>query len=87
MGKGMFSLALHETALFHTFMSHYIARSNIRFHTGDPAESMYHRTQAIRIVNEKLADPRQALSTATIAAVANMAVYEVGEFDHLYISC
>ena len=78
MRKGLFSLAVHDAALFHTFMSHYVASYNLRFSTGDPAESMQHRTEAIRIVNERLQDPLQALSDGTIAAVANMAVYEVG---------
>lgn len=38
---------------------------------------MQHRTEAIRIVNERLQSPLQALSDGTIATVANMAVYEV----------
>ena len=77
MRKGLFSLATHDAALFHTFMSHYVAAYSLRFSTGDPVESMQHRTQAIRIVNERLRDPKQALSDGNIAAVANMAVYEV----------
>lgn len=77
MRKGLFSLAVHDAALFHTFMSHYVAAYNLRFSTGDPAESMQHRTEAIRIVNERLLDPSKALNDGTIAAVANMAVYEV----------
>ena len=77
MRKGLFSLAVHDAALFHTFMSHYVASYNLRFSTGDPTESMQHRTEAIRIVNERLQHPSQAVSDGTIAAVANMAVYEV----------
>jgi hypothetical protein len=77
MRKGLFSIAIHDAALFHTFMSHYVAAYNLRFSSGDPAESMQHRTEAIRIVNERLRDPSQALSDSNIAAVANMAVYEV----------
>jgi hypothetical protein len=77
MRRGLFSLAVHDAALFHTFMSHYVAAYNLRSSTGDPAESMQHRTEAIRIVNERLEDPQQALSDGNIAAVANLAIYEV----------
>lgn len=77
MRKALFALAMHDEALFHTVMPHYIARYQIRFSVGDPAESLKHRTQAIRIVNERLRDPEKALTDGTIAAVANLASYEV----------
>lgn len=77
MRKGLFSLAVHDAALFHTFLAHYVASYDLRYGAGDPAESLYHRMEAVRIVNERLADVSQGLSDGTIAAVANMAVYEV----------
>lgn len=77
MRKGLFAIALHDEALFHTFMSHYVASFELRFGRGDPAESLQHRTDAIRIVNERLRDRTQALADGTIAAVANIAIYEV----------
>ncbi|KAF4631206.1 hypothetical protein G7Y89_g6916 [Cudoniella acicularis] len=74
--KSLFCLAIHDKALFHTFLSHYAASYNARFEARDPAESVYHRTMAMKIVNERLEDPAQALSDGTIAAVANLAIYE-----------
>jgi hypothetical protein len=77
MRKGLFSLAVHDPALFHTFLSHYVAAYNSRFQIGDPAESVQHRTRAIQIINERLTNQDKVLSDGTIATVANMAVYEV----------
>lgn len=73
----MFQASMQHAALFHSFMSHYIARFNIRFQVGDPAESVYHRTQAIKIVNKALEDPKEAISDGIISTVSNMCVYEV----------
>ena len=80
MRKCLFSLAVHDAALFHTFLSHYIAAYNSRFQIGDPAESVQHRTRAIQIINDRLKNSDQALSDGNIAAVANMAVYEVSAY-------
>jgi hypothetical protein len=77
MRKGLFAIAIHDAALFHTFLAHYVASYDLRFGTGDPAESLQHRTEAMRIINERLQNPYQALTDVTIAAVANIAIYEV----------
>ena len=77
MRKGLFAIALHDEALFHTFMSHYAASYQLRHGKGDPVESLQHRTEAIRIVNKRLRDSSLALTDSTIAAVANIAIYEV----------
>ena len=77
MRKDLLSLAITDQALFHITVPHYIARFNVRFRKGDPDEILYHKSQAIKIVNERLKDPSQALNDATIATVANMATLEV----------
>jgi hypothetical protein len=76
MRKGLFSIAIHDEALFHTFMSHYAGSYGLRFGTGDPAESLQHRTEAIRIVNDRLRNNTKTLTDGNIAAVANIAIYE-----------
>ncbi|KAE8443125.1 hypothetical protein EG329_002369 [Mollisiaceae sp. DMI_Dod_QoI] len=78
MRKGLFSTAIHDAALFHTFLAHYVASYDLRYGSGDPEESLRHRMEAVRIVNERLADIPRALSDGTIATVANIAVYEAG---------
>jgi hypothetical protein len=84
MRKGLFAIAIHDKALFHTFMSHYVASFELRFGKGDPAESLQHRTEAIRIVNERLQDRTHALTDGTIATVANIAIYEVCALQYLH---
>ena len=85
MRKGLFSIALHDEALFHTFMSHYVASYDLRIGIGDPAESLQHRTEAIRIVNKRLRYRTQALTDCTIASVANIAIYEVSHWSSSHI--
>jgi hypothetical protein len=77
MRKGLFSLAVHDAAMFHTFLTHYVASCNARFGVTDTTEGLYHRTMAIKLVNERLSDTSQPPGDGTIAAVANLAAYEV----------
>lgn len=77
MRKSAFSRAIHDMALFHAFMSHYTTYFNVRFKTGDATESASHITMAARLVNDRLADPTQALTDETIATVACLGAYEV----------
>lgn len=77
MRKGIFSLAVHDEAMFHTFLTHYVASYNSRFHVTDQMELLYHRNMTIKLVNQRLMDTPHILSDGTIAAVANMAAYEV----------
>lgn len=76
MRKTLFSLAVHNTAMFHSSLCHYATNFNVRFKTNDASESIYHATKTVSLVNEKLADPSQALANETIATVANMATFE-----------
>lgn len=87
--KGLLSLAIHDEALFHACISQYAASFYLRQRAGDPVESVTHRTEAIRIVNERLGDPIKRLSDGTIAAVANIAIYEVWDESNLrdYHTC
>ncbi|KAN0122911.1 Fungal specific transcription factor domain containing protein [Hyaloscypha variabilis] len=76
MRKMLFSLAINDAAMFHSFLCHYSGSYNVHFKTGNRDEALYHASQAARIVNERLADPNQALTNETIATVANMAAFE-----------
>jgi hypothetical protein len=74
--KGLLSLAIHDEAVFHACLSQYAASYNLRFQAGDPIESIEHRTEGIRLLNERLGDPVRGLSDGSIATVANIAIYE-----------
>lgn len=41
-------------------------------------EYLYHKLQAIRFVNEQLANPETAVDEGTIAAIVSLALVEVG---------
>jgi hypothetical protein len=84
MRKTLFSLAIHDAAMFYSFLQHYASSYNIRFKTGDTSEVMYYNTTAARLVNENLADPSRALSDEMIGTVANLAAYEVSNSTVLY---
>ena len=73
----LFSLAINDPAMFHSFLCHYAGSYNVHFQTGNKDEALYHASEAAKIVNERLADPDQALTNETIATVANMAAFEV----------
>jgi len=77
MRKMLFSLAINDAAMFHSFLCHYAGTYNVNFRTGNQDEALYHAGQAAKIVNERLVDPAQALTNETIATVANMAAFEV----------
>jgi hypothetical protein len=80
MRKMLFSLAINDAAMFHSFLCHYAGSYNVHFQTGNKDEAFYHASQAAKIVNQRLADPTRALTNETIATVANMAAFEVSCF-------
>ena len=77
MRKSLLARAVHDTAMFHSFLCHYATKFNVRFKTNNLSEPIYHATMAASLVNQKLRDLSQALIDETIATVANMAAYEV----------
>ncbi|KUJ22896.1 uncharacterized protein LY89DRAFT_729003 [Mollisia scopiformis] len=76
MRRTLLSLAVHDTAMFHSFLCHYATKFNVQFRTNNSTESMYHATTTASLINEKLSDSSQALTDETIGTVANMAAYE-----------
>jgi hypothetical protein len=77
MRKMLFSVAINDAAMFHSFLCHYAGSYHVHFRTGNKDEALYHASQAAKIVNERLANPNQALTDETVATVANMAAFEV----------
>jgi hypothetical protein len=59
-----------------------IAAGNLSLlkHIGDPAESVYWKNEAIKIINGRLAESPRELSASTIAAVASLVTYEVSTY-------
>ncbi|KAE9366639.1 hypothetical protein N431DRAFT_495079 [Stipitochalara longipes BDJ] len=49
---------------------------NLSFKKGDPMESLRYRMEAIRIVNDRLSSPEDAIRDGTICVVAGTATYE-----------
>jgi hypothetical protein len=75
MRHAFFALSVHDSALFYTFLSHYAASYHSHFRTGFKLENIFYRSKAIELVNERL--KTQDLDEGTVAAVANMAIYDV----------
>jgi hypothetical protein len=83
MRRAFLTQSLHDPALFHTFLSHYAASYHTAYsktHKSDPDEAIYHRTMAIKIVNERIREKKYELSDGSVGAVANLAIYEVFSF-------
>jgi hypothetical protein len=75
--KEWFSLAIQDQALFHVALSHAAGNLGLLMQKGDSVESLTHRMEAIRIINERLNNLSCGISDGTIGAVASMASYEV----------
>ncbi|KAM3080748.1 hypothetical protein ACMFMG_005678 [Clarireedia jacksonii] len=74
MRHAFFALSIHDDALFYTYLSHYAASYHSHFRTGSSLESVFYRSRAIELVNARLMT--QDLNEGTVAAVANMAIYD-----------
>jgi len=68
---------MQDLAWFYSALSHYAGTYTLSKGEGDPAESLLLRTKAIEVVNERLGDPENEASDATIGAVASLIAYEV----------
>jgi hypothetical protein len=69
--------ALEDPALLNTILSHSSGDYNLSFKRGDPMESLRYRMEAIRIVNDRLSSPEDAVRDGTICVVAGISTYEV----------
>jgi hypothetical protein len=78
--KEWFSSAIQDHALFHVALSHAAGNLGLLMQKGDSVESLIHRMEAVRIINERLNDMSCGIGDGTIAAVASMASYEVRSF-------
>lgn len=87
------SLVTQDTALYHIILAHGAldmmtwrgeqffdptTRSNGRGRQLGTVFCMKHKTEAIRIITERLSDPSLSVSDQTILAVSHLAAYEVG---------
>ena len=69
--------ALNDPALLNTIFSHSSGDYNLLFKSGDPMESLRYRMEAIKIVNDRLSTPEEAVRDGTICVIAGTATYEV----------
>lgn len=85
--KHWFILATGDRALFLIAMSHAAGNLSLQQqkHTWDAPEALLLRTEAIRVINERILDvDTKGPSDGTIGAVASMASYEVDYTSRAY---
>ena len=78
--KEWFSIAIQDQALFHVALSHAAGSLGLLTQKGDSVESLMHRMEAIKIINERLNDVSSGISDGTVGTVASIASYEVSNF-------
>jgi hypothetical protein len=75
--KSWFQNALQDPAFFNAALSHYAGSFSLKFKKGDPMEALILRTEAIKIVNERIEAGAVGVGDGTIGAVASLVTYEV----------
>jgi len=70
-------LSIQDRAFFHVALSHYAGNYGLSHSERDPTEAVRFRTEAIKIINERLAIVKTALTDGTLGTVASLASYEV----------
>jgi hypothetical protein len=77
-----FKNTLSDPACYHGTLFLSSAHRTLLTGTGDtlPLECFQHKGEAIRIINERLGDPRRRVTDGTIAAIACLAAFEVSAF-------
>jgi hypothetical protein len=76
--KSWFDLFIQDAALFSMILC--IAAGNLSLLIGDPAESVYWKNEAIKIIDSRLDKSPREVSASTIAAVASLVSYEVSTY-------
>ena len=71
------SLATQDRAFFHVALSHYAGSYGLSRSERDPMEAVRFRMEAMKIINERLAVIKTALTDGTLGTVASLASYEV----------
>ena len=75
--KSWFQAGLQDSAFFNSALSHYAGSFGLKSERGDPIEALMLRTEAIKIVNERIAAGNGHVSDGTIGAVSSLVTYEV----------
>jgi hypothetical protein len=80
-----FRNALSDSACFHGTLFLSAAHKALLTGTEDslPVECFQHKGEVIRIINERLSDPKRRVTDGTIAAIACLAAFEVSFFSTL----
>jgi hypothetical protein len=71
------ALATKDRAFFHVALSHYAGNYGLSRSERDPMEAVRFRMEAMKIINERLAVVKTALTDGTLGTVASLASYEV----------
>jgi hypothetical protein len=71
------ALATSDRAFFHVALSHYAGNYGLSRSEKDPMEAIRFRMEAMKIINERLAVVKTALTDGTLGTVASLASYEV----------
>jgi hypothetical protein len=70
-------LATQDRAFFHVALSHYAGNYGLSKSQKDPMDAVRFRMEAMKIINERLAVIKTALTDGTLGTVASLASYEV----------
>ncbi|RHZ70716.1 hypothetical protein CDV55_105936 [Aspergillus turcosus] len=82
-----FSVICNDAAALHALLSAVATFRNVQVGIEDQIAMVYHGSEAVRLINEKLADQEAQLSTLLIATVAALVIAEAAErnFDRASI--
>ncbi|RFU33626.1 hypothetical protein B7463_g2717, partial [Scytalidium lignicola] len=74
--RSWLELSIQDPALFYVALSHAAGNLSMLSKSGDPAEALMLRSQAIKIIRKRLDDLSNGIDEFTIATVAAMVSYE-----------
>jgi hypothetical protein len=67
---------MSDKAFFYVAIAHAASDCDLSLRKGDPIDAVSYRTEAIKIINERLGTPQYRISDENISAVAALANYE-----------
>ena len=68
---------MYDSAFFFIKLCHAAGSMSLMDRRGDPAESLMFKNEAIKIINDRLAQSSSHISEGTISTVASIVSYEV----------
>ena len=77
-------VAVHDPTPLHTVLGFTLAHIAQCRGMKEPPLAIEHKHKAVQLMNERMSDPKKAMSNDTIGGIVNLAAYEVSSFyDHV----